>query len=187
MHDGTHGYAGVCRAGTHLCGFRPSLCLCVPMRILYVCARRCRERLPSACAFLRLCMFVPVSVFACMPILSMHTAPWVCVTPHPLGSTAHSCGEEGASPSFSRAREKTERPRQGLAAAYLVQDAQEGGRSWPGLPAACCTQPGSREMASSPHLLPASRDGRGRRQQVALPSRLRPPPGPLPREAFLSL
>lgn len=100
MHAGTHGYAGVCRAGTHLCGFRLSLCLCVPVRVLYVCARRCRERLPSACAFLRLCTFVPV--FASMPVLSMHTVPWVCVTPHPLGSTAHSCGEEGASPSFSK-------------------------------------------------------------------------------------
>ena len=92
----------LCRAGTHLCGFRPSLCLCVPVRVLYVCARWCRERLPSACAFLRLGMFVPVSVFAYMPVLSMHTVPWVCVTPHPLGSTAHSCGEEGASPSFSK-------------------------------------------------------------------------------------
>lgn len=142
-------HAGVCGAGIHLCGSRPSLCVCVPVRVLYVCARRCRERLPSACAFLRLCMFVPVSVFDSMPVLSMNTAPWVCATPRPLGSTAHCRGEEGASPSFSRAQEKTDPGRAWLPPTWykMLKREVEAGQNCQ-LPAAASWGPGKRP---SPH------------------------------------
>lgn len=135
--------------------------------------------------FLKLLMFVPVSVFASALILSIHAGARVCEIARSQ-STAHCLGEEGACPCFSALRTETG---WALAAAPLVEDAAGGcGRSWPGPPSSPCTQLGSTEVASSPLPRPPgltrlSGTAGGLWEQAEASS---PTPGPLAKGSFLS-
>lgn len=129
----------------------------------------------QGCVCSCLCLCLPT------PVLSMNTAPG-CVPPHVHWEYSTLPWEEGASPSSSRAQEKTDPGRAWLPPTWykMLKREVEAGQNCQ-LPAAAS---GSRERPSPPHLLRAARDGRGRRQQVVLPSRLRLPPGPLAKGGF---
>lgn len=149
-------------------------CVCA-VRVLYVCARRCRSASLVPSAFPS-CVCSCLSVFASMPVLSMGTRPG-CVPPRVIREYSTLPWGGRCFPIFQQSSERTDRA--GLGCLYLVQNAEEeveAGQNCQ-LPAAASRGQG---LTFSPPPLRAARDGRGRRQQVVLLRQAEASPGPLP-------